>query len=380
MRVTHCISGLGLGGAEMALFRLAVATRHHDPLVVSLISDGPLESRLREAGIRVRTLDKRAGLPDPRVVPRLARLLRREQPEVLQTWMYEANLYGLAAGRMAGVPGIVWNLRCADTDWRFYPRTAALAFRLNKLLARHPDAIVVNSWRGRAYHRQHGFETRRMRVIPNGFDTVEFRPDPEARQSVRAQFGVGNVPLVGLIGRHDPQKDHATFARAAAAVTRALPDTRFLLAGSEITLKNAPLVALFAPEVRERSLLLGRRDDIARLMRGLDVLVMSSASGEGFPNVLGEAMSSGVPCVATDLGDAARIVGQTGKVVPPGDHEALARAVVDLLSLGHEGRQRLGRAARKRIQQHFSHQAARRRYEDLYGALAGRREPIPCPA
>ncbi|MCK9241490.1 glycosyltransferase, partial [Desulfocurvus sp.] len=331
IRVLHLITGLNTGGAEMMLTKLVAGMdpAGFEPHVVTLLGEGPLAARVRAAGASVESLGLARGRVAPSAVWRLTRLLRRVRPDVVQTWLYHADLLGLVAARLARVGRVVWNLRCSNMDFAHSGRltryTVAACARLSSL----PDAVVANSRVAVDVHRALGYRPRRVEVIPNGFDMHRFAPDPAARGSVRAELGVApGAPLVGMVARFDPQKDHATFLRAARAVADARPDAQFVLLGDGVQADNPEMAALVraaAPGLRPH--LLGRRDDVARLAAALDVAVLSSAYGEGFPNVVGEAMACGVPCVVTDTGDSAAVVGGTGRVVPPRDAPALADAV-----------------------------------------------------
>jgi glycosyltransferase involved in cell wall biosynthesis len=211
-----------------------------------------------------------------------------------------------------------------------------------------------------------------MVVIPNGFDLAGFKPDPVARISVRRELGIAEDSLlVGLVGRFNAQKDHSTFVHAAARLSAGLPGVHFLLCGDDITPAKAQHVRwITASGIRERCHLLGRREDIARLTAALDIATTTSAYGEGFPNVVGEAMACAVPCAVTDVGDSAAIVQDTGKVVPPRDPSALADAWLALIALGAEGRRQLGTAARKRIEKNFSLPLIVGLYQHLYEELS----------
>jgi glycosyltransferase involved in cell wall biosynthesis len=210
-----------------------------------------------------------------------------------------------------------------------------------------------------------------MVVLPNGFDLDAFQPDPAARGSVRQELGISEeTPLIGLVARFHPQKDHHNFMQAAAQLHARLPNVHFLLCGAGVTPEN-PALAQWVEEagLRANVHLLGVRQDVPRLSAALDIAT-SSSSGEGFPNVVGEAMACGVPCVVTDVGDAALIVGETGRVVPPHDAQALADAWHDLLNAGEDYRYELGMAARRRVQECFSMTTISRRYEQLYEEIA----------
>jgi glycosyltransferase involved in cell wall biosynthesis len=382
VRITHVITGLQRGGAEMMLYRLLDRSdrRRFQHVVVSLTDEGALGRAIRDLGVPVRTLGMRRGIPDIRAVWRLARLMRQERPAVVQTWLYHADLVGLLAGKLAGVQVTVWNVRCSDVDMRRYPWYSRITRRLLSTLSALPAAVIVNSERGRLVHERIGYRPRRWVTIPNGVDLVRFRPDPDARVRLRKELGLPlSARLIGMVARYDPMKDHATFLRAAAELLRngaagGQADVHFVLVGRGVTWENPGLQALAnSLGLRAHLHLLGERDDVERLLPGLDLASLSSAFGEGWPNVVGEAMACGVPCVVTDVGDAGTIVGETGRVVPPADPEALARAWAELLAFPEEQRRALGSAARERIAACFSLEQVVERYQALWEELAAGR-------
>jgi glycosyltransferase involved in cell wall biosynthesis len=379
VRITHVITGLQRGGAEMMLYRLLDRSdrRRFQHVVVSLTDEGALGRAIRDLGVPVRTLGMRRGIPDIRAVWRLARLMGRERPAVIQTWLYHADLVGLIAGKLAGIRTTVWNVQCSDMDMRQYSRSSRLTRRLLSALSAAPAAVIVNSERGHLVHQRIGYRPRRWVIIPNGIDLARFRPDPEASVRLRKELGLPlSARLIGMVARYDPMKDHATFLRAAAEFLRngaagAQADVHFVLVGRGVTWENPRLRALAdSLGLRAHLHLLCERGDVECLLPGLDLASLSSLFGEGWPNVVGEAMACGVPCVVTDVGDARAIVGETGRVVPPADPEALARAWAELLACSEEERRALGAAARERIAVHFSLERVVRQYEDLYEELA----------
>ena len=337
--------------------------------VVSLVPIGPIGEKIQALKVPVRTLGMRRKVPNPVGLYRLVRWLRQDPPHLIQTWMYHADLLGGLAAKFAGGIPVVWNIRHGTFATQGGNRSSRWAMKACIPLSSWlPTRIICCSEVSQQVHTALGYPADRMIVIPNGFDLAAFKPDPEARPSVRRELGISSEsPLIGLVGRFDTQKDHRTFLQAAAQMHARLSDTYFLLCGDEITWENAQLVRwIEAAGIRQRCHLLGRREDMPRLTAALDIAASSSSHGEGFSNVIGEAMACGVPCVVTDVGDAALIVGNTGRVVPPRDPHALAQHWHALLELGLEGRNRLGRAARHRIEEHFSLSAIATRYEQLY--------------
>lgn len=335
-----------------------------ESIVVSFQTIGTVGRQLVQAGIPVFSLGDRRTLPDPRTLWKLRLVLSREKPDLLQTHMYWANLYGLLAVGNLGIP-IVWGLRCSNMDFHFYRFQSKMAFNLGAVLSRLPHRIVVNSKKGYEYHASKGYSSDRMTVVPNGFETDHFRPNPKSYLGLRQELGVpADAVLVGRIARYDPAKDYGTFLKAAGIVASLRQDVYFLAAGEGVCPENPLFRGAREGALRGRAFLLGRRDDIAYLTAGLDIAVSSSAFGEGFPNVVGEAMASEVPCVVTDVGDSAEIVGETGRVVSPGDYKGMATAVAELLSMGVNVRRRLGFLARRRVQENYG-------IDDVVKKLAG---------
>lgn len=354
----------------MMLYRLLQAPelQHFTHEVVSLTDLGVMAERLQQLGIKPQAL-RMSRLPNPMKVFRLARLIMAMRPAVVQTWMYHANLLGGIAAKIAGDTRIVWAIHSSRLDPASAPRstlcTVALGARLSH---RIPDRIVAVSRTSRDHHVDAGYDPGKFVVLPNGFDLEQFQPDLAWRREVRKELDVHQATvLIGLVARMDHVKDHLNFVKAAALLAKRQPHVRFLLCGEGITLANQPLVrAIVEAGMLSRFLLLGRRDDVPRIMNTLDIGTLCSESGEAFPLVIGEAMACGVPCVVTDLGDCAYLVGETGRLVPPRNSEALAQAWEQLVLLGPEGRRHLGLQARQRIEAHFSLPRIAADYASLY--------------
>ncbi|MCC7494854.1 MAG: glycosyltransferase [Fimbriimonadaceae bacterium] len=376
LRVLNLITALTTGGAEMMLLRLlqVVDRARFEPLVVALSPGGAMVPRLQAAGLRLADLGLPRSLPDPRGALRLARLLRRERIDVVQSWMYHADLLGsLVAGRH-GVP-VAWGIHNSALD----PRRAKRLTRLvraacARLSWRWPRAVVCCSQAARRVHCEVGYNPAVMRVIPNGFDVQTWRPQPALRPVQRAQLGVpAEVPLVSLVARFDADKDQATFLAAAARVAAALPAVRFVMCGRDILATNPVLGSwLQQHQLTDRVLLLGERDDLPELLQAVDLACSSSAS-EAMPLAVGEAMACGLPCVVTDVGDSAPMVGDTGLVAPPQDPAALAAAMLQLLREPAAARQARGAAARQRIATQYSLDAIATQYQQLWAQLHAER-------
>ncbi|MDP1731601.1 MAG: glycosyltransferase [Devosia sp.] len=359
MKVLHIITGLYDGGAEASLYRICTArmpeTGH---VVVSLSGEGKYSALLRRSGIEVHSLDMPRGRLTLAGLRELLRLIRRERPDVVQTWMYHANLAGGLTARLAGHRNIVWGIHHTDLAPESTSRGTRLVNRLSALLSRWlPKRIVSCAESAARVHAAIGYDREKFVVIPNGYDLRLFYPDPTARLKFRDEMGLGETtPLVGMIARWDPQKDHDNLLHAMVSVRTKIAAVKCMIVGTGCDSDNKVLIKKIKDLALEGSvIMLGPRSDIPAVMNALDVNVLSSAYGEAFPNAVAEAMACGTPCVVTDVGDAALIVGESGWVVPPRNAPALAAAICDALG---QMRDRPAWAARRR--------AARRRIEDNF--------------
>jgi glycosyltransferase involved in cell wall biosynthesis len=387
-QIAFVISGLSHGGAEMMLYKLLsrMDRDRFEPEVICLTDIVTLLDRFEQIDVPVTVLGMPRGIPDPRGVLSLARHLGRRRPDFVQTWMYHADLIGGVAAKLAGNLPVIWNIRngtlAPGAAKKSTVATARVCASLSRLL---PERIVCCAEAARDIHVRLGYNAEKMVIIPNGFDLELFRPDPPARQQVRAELGIGEGTLLfGLVARFHPQKDHETFIRAASRVASEIEGVRFLLCGDGLTWENDELVRWIDESGRrENFILLGRRSDIPSITAALDISVSSSRSGEAFSNVIGEAMAAAVPCVATDVGDSAQIVGSTGIIVPHSDRQALAEAMMKMACMGKEERRRLGEEARRRMLEHFSLVRVTSRYEELYEQIpsrkSARKRTQPCP-
>ncbi|HEY0996784.1 MAG TPA: glycosyltransferase [Gemmatimonadaceae bacterium] len=369
LRVCHVITGLERGGAETMLAKLCEAhDRARASFTVISLQPGPLAGRIRESGVPllVGALSP-SRLPSPRAALAIRAMLREARPQVVQGWMYHGNIAAvLLAPR--GVP-VAWNVRQTLYDLRSERPLTRATIRASAWLSTRAAAIVYNSRVSASQHEALGFHAARRVVIPNGFDLARFAPSPAARAALRAELGLpADALLVGHVARLHPMKDHATLLAAAARVLAARPEVHFALAGDGVT-PAALGDAATSPALAGRLHFLGARDGMERVSAAFDVVALTSAWGEGFPNVLGEALACGVPCVATDIGDSAAVVGDAGRLVPPRDPGALAAGLLELLG-DSSLRARLGAMGRARVTAHFSMPAVADRYLRLYEAVA----------
>lgn len=374
MRVLHVITALGVGGAERMLMKLLTsrALSSHDHRVLAMLPGGAIAASIRASGTQVHELNFLGGLPIVSGMLGIVREARRFDPDIVQGWLYHGNL-GAALARAAlrrRVP-LVWGIRQSLATLQGENFLAKAGIALNRIGSAYPDRLLFNSQTSLAQHRNFGFNMNSAEYVPNGFDVSGFRPDTQARARWRAEWSVDDSTVVfGMLARYHSSKDHAGFLQAAGRVLAARPATRFVLAGTAIDRANeALLAAVRANGLADHVSLLGERRDVSEILAALDVYVSSSVSIEAFSNSIGEAMSCELPCVVTDVGDSAFIIGDTGRVVSPGDYSALATSMIEMHDAGRPGRAIAGRRARQRILSDFDIEAIAGRYAQLYTTL-----------
>jgi glycosyltransferase involved in cell wall biosynthesis len=377
MHVAHIIPILNVGGAELALLRLVSSTsdngtprtRHS---VITMRPHGVLEARFAAAGVDVMCLD--FAKKPLRSFVALCQWLRQRRPQVVSTWMTYANVVGGLAARCSGVSAVVWGIRQTSID----EITTSLRLRLMYATAawlshRLPKAIVCVAEAARQAHVDFGYRADIMQVVGNGFDTAYFNPNGTPAAHIKADHGFDDEhTVVGHLGRYCEEKDHIGFLEAARLALNINPLLRFVMAGREVTLDNPALnAALHRLNLHDHVRLLGERSDMLQLLRSFDIFCLSSIF-EGLPNVLGEAMCMGLPCVTTDAGGARELAGDAALVVPCADASALSQALLKVASWPTAQRQAQGALARQRIEQHFSVHTMRQRFDAVYhAALSG---------
>ncbi len=372
IRILHLITSLNTGGAEMALLRLLEGMNRDrfEMQVVCMIPVGSVGEQIRALGIPVISLEMPPGRPTLHGFRQLVELLKKTNPDILQTWLYHADLLGLFAAKLANIPVVVWNVRNAEIEFLQARPLSYLVVKICARLSGWPNAVVINSLSGKTIHANLGYRPKEWDYIPNGIDTSRFFPDNSARERVREEWHVApSELLIGIVGRLDPQKNHPAFLEAASLVQKQRADVHFVCIGTGSTSYQKKMVEL-ADQLKLSNLLwTGLRQDMSAVDNALDVLVSSSIS-EGFPNVIAEAMACGKPCVVTDVGDSASLVGETGFNVPASQPQALAKAIIQMINLSETERARLGEKARQRIIEKFSLEKMVQDYTEFYERLA----------
>tara|TARA_R110000796_G_scaffold115487_2_gene227467 strand:+ start:59616 stop:60770 length:1155 start_codon:yes stop_codon:yes gene_type:complete len=373
--VMHIINELDAGGAERVLTRIAchnAQTNGPKQIVVSLMGEGVYGPDLRASGVELHCLGMTSGLRDlPGAIVKLSGLMRGEKPDAIMSWLYHSDFISTLAAMLSGrgTKRLAWNIRCAEMDLAQYGRSTRIVLTLLAKLSRFPAIVAANSHAGQRHHSKCGYHPKKWAFLPNGFDTNEWQPDPDAKTRLCKELGIApSKHVVGMVARKDPAKDHATLFEAIKQVREQGHDIHLVLVGGET--KTLPVPT----EIKDHITALGLRRDVAKLVPAFDIAVLSSSFGEGFPNVIGEAMACGVPAIGNDVGDVAAILGGTGKSVPLHAPEKLAMAIVELLSEDSDSKTFRKAATRQRIIDHYSLAAMNERYLALWDGLAGKRD------
>ena len=373
IKIVHIIAALNVGGTEMILYKLLPRMRkdRFENIVITLKEKGDLSEDFKSQNIRVYNVGGMGGILRISALIRSLKILREINPDIIQGWLAHGNFVAQVASIFLPYRlSTLWNIRYTALPKGETRRSILFIIKLLSILSFLPQKIIFNSKAGANDHIRMGYRRDKSCIIPNGFDTKLFSPSVKNRRSVRLEL---NIPeeaiLIGLIGRFDPLKDHSCFLKAGAMLLSRKRGIFFLLAGREVDWQNRHLKQFIEKlGMSEKVFLLGERRDVHRITAAFDIAACSSVA-EGFPNVIGEAMSCGIPCVVTDVGDSAWLVGDSGMVVPPRNHEALCEAWLKMIELGNAERRFLGEKARKRIEDHFSIQMIVKKYEQLYEEL-----------
>ena len=371
MKIIYLTTGLTTGGAEVMLYNLLAKINRYkfEPVVISLLDKGRFGEAIASLGIPVYSLEMKRGIPTVKAIKKLIEIINYLQPDLIQGWMYHGNIAAQFASLITSknIP-VIWSIHHSLHSLSEEKIMTQALIKLGVLTSKFVRQVAFVSEKSKLQHQSLGYPTHNSCTIPNGFDTSLFKPSPQIREQFRSQLGLpADALLIGSIARYHPMKDHGNLLQAAKILLSNYPEVNFVLVGTDVDEDNQTLTNLIQKlGISDRVYLLGERRDIPQITPALDIMTSSSAFGEAFPLVIGEAMACAVPCVVTDLGDSAWIVGETGKVVPTRNSVALAQAWQELIALGADERKTLGELARSRIIDSFSLDAVVAQYESLY--------------
>lgn len=372
-KVLFVSTGLSMGGAEVMLYNLLseMDRSRFQPVVVSLMGDNNdvYRARISDLGISVHSLELDPGKFSLDKLFQLRKLIKQEQPDVLQGWMYHGNLASQLAGFLSfqKIP-VVWSIHHSLHSLSSEKSLTQVIIRVGAFLSKAVNKVAYVSEKSLSQHQELGYPRNNSCYIPNGFNTKLLKPSSAHRESFRKQL---NIPqdgiLIGSLARYHPMKDHDNLLRAAQLFLKDFPEANFVLLGTNVDYDNQVLSDLVDElGIRSQVHLLGPRTDVPQVLPALDILTSSSAFGEAFPLVIGEAMSCGVPCVVTNIGDSAAIVGDTGVVVPPKNPQELADGWKKICQLSPDEKMSLSEKTRQKVLDFYSLESVVGQYEELY--------------
>lgn len=372
LKILHIITGLSVGGAERALFSILAGglSERFDNQVVSMSNQGSFGPRIKQLNVPVHELDMSSSHKLISGIFKLKSITKSFRPDILQGWMYHGNLGATLAKKFTPRnTRLIWNIRHSLYDLTIEKPSMQKIIGLNRFFSNQVDNIIYNSTVAQQQHENYGIKPKISTVIPNGFDLTQWFASQKINRSVRNSLKIPDQAcVIGHVARFHKMKEHTLFLKVAVNIANQHPNSHFLLCGKNVTSENTELVSIVPNNLAGRFYFLGETNNVHDLMRSMDIFCLSSSS-EGFPNVLGEAMATSVPCVATNVGDCAAIIGNTGKIVPAKNEKALIDALNLMIGLLKPERKSLGDNARKRIDDKFSIKSVVRKYSDVYHSV-----------
>jgi glycosyltransferase involved in cell wall biosynthesis len=362
-KICHIITGLERGGAERFLFNLLTASdvnKKNNNIVISLMSEGYYGPLLKKKNISLSCLNMNRGQINISSAIKLHQILKKTKPDIIQGWMYHGNLAALVGNYINKKAKLSWNIRLSLETYQQMKLKTRLAIKLGAMFSKKANSIIYNSTRSLNQHRQFGFSLNNDLYIPNGFDTEKWKPNKNLKYKIRKLLGVSNkVRVIGYVGRGDDQKDLPKLFRVFNIIKKNHPNVILIAVG-----KNLEKYALNS----DRIIFLGERSNVEEIMTSFDLLCLTSKA-EGFPNVIGEAMSSGLPCISTDVGDVKNILGKTGWIVPTNSTSLFAKYLDNFLKMPEKELKKYGKSARELIIKNYDINKIREQYISLYNSI-----------
>ena len=371
IKVAHIITGLDTGGAEMMLYKILKqnsVSSNYDCIVISLLKPGSIGKKIQDLKVPVKTLNMRSGsMPSINSLFLMFRILGDFKPSVIQGWMYHGNLLCVLSRMRFPRVKVFFNIRQTIYSLKNEKIITAVVIIFNMLLSRLAYKTIYNSHLSKRQHISIGFSKNNALVIGNGFDLDIFRPSSDERTKIRKELNIGNDELlVTHISRLHPMKDHETLLKSIQLTIKNNNKIKFLLIGKGVD-NNIELERQAQNlNIKDNIIVLGEKSNISKILASTDLTVLTSAWGEGFPNVLGESLASGVLCVSTDVGDSKLIIDEYGFIASPGSYEQISSAILKALSMSHEERLALGLKARNYIEKNYSIDKVYNEYLNIY--------------
>lgn len=368
INVFHIIVSLNIGGAELMLKRLLLECSGDDnykQTVLTLKGPGLIEDDLRAKGVDVINLNMRSFKSSLGGMYKLIRLMRIKKPDAVFTWMYHADLIGGVAAYLAGINNIIWGIRNTQIPQRGFSGTRFVIKLCSILSFVIPRVIICCAHSAKSAHAQLGYCSKKMMVIPNGYDLTAFNPSQNLKINIKKKLGINqDSKVLGIVGRFDELKDFNNFIQAASRATQKFDNLYFLMAGNGIDQQNSQLMSwITEAKIEDRVLLFGQVDP-HDIYAAMDFYCLSSKA-EGFPNVVAEAMAMETPCIVTDVGDAGIIVNDLGRVVSPNNSYELSKAIVEMFEMPESALIKMGSEARQFISDNYNIRKVAKKYLKL---------------
>ncbi len=376
MKIVHIITSLNVGGAEITLKRLILGSMDQS-IVISLTNTGLIGKQLREQGVEVHALGMEGTLDVLNTIIKLRKLLLTLNPDIVQTWLYHADLIGGISAKFAGIKIVVWGIHTTALKKGSY-KTSAIRFMLAALSYFLPEKILCVATAGLRVHQKLGYAKAKLKVINNGCDLEKFTFNANSRASLRRELGVTTEqPLIGMIARFSQEKGPDLFIDSAKIVTSYRPDVRFVMLGTGMDSHNKELKSwLDNSGISDKFILLGESESIESYLSCLDIFCLTSRT-EAFPNILLEAMATRCICVVTNVGDVASILkadeqhsdARLGVLVPQVDARAIGQAVIKVLSTTDREREQIREAAYQKVLENYNQKLINSQDQQCYKAL-----------
>ena len=336
-------------------------------VIVSLGALGSVGAELRALGFNVQTLNLSKIWQVPKVVLKLTKLTRNYKPDIIHTWLYHADLIGTLAAIFARVKLIIWGIHTTEVG----SFSTAVVRRICAMLSYFfPSRIMCIAEASKNKHISIGYCSKKIQLFHNGLDFSKLQATKEERDKFRLDLGIDESAIVvGSLGRFHPVKGYDVFINAAVLLLHEFRNVRFLLIGKDLNRLNEELIGwINSTGFTERFILLGERSDVAICLSAMDIFCLHSRS-EGLPTALAEGMAMALPCVATDVGDAGILLGNTGVLVKAVDPEVLANGLKQLITLTREERSRIGRLASERVRSKYTIEKTYDEFSKVYSEL-----------
>ena len=369
----HIITSLSVGGAETMLLRLI----KHKPdlakstIVISLTDNGEIGRILESLGASVICLGMHNWSSIFKALFKLKKIIQNEKPDIIHTWMYHANILGGIAAFIAKNKNIIWSIRRSEFT-RDESLSTFIVMRIGAIFSNViPKVVVCVAESGLENHQKYGYKPDNMIVIPNGFDLEQLKPDQVIRKEIRKELNIyDDEVVIGCVGRFHESKGYEILIASSMEVIKLHKKVRYLLIGRDLDQQNIILMEwLNNTGFSDHFLLAGEKHNVSDYMSAMDIFCLSSIT-EGFPNVLGEAMASELPCVATSVGDVQKITGNNAILVQPNDKKLLTKGLCEMLNMDKKKRHRMGLIGRKKIEQEYPTKLACERHFNLYLSIS----------